>query len=71
MKLTCLRLLMVSVLATLLTMSSADLQYDFYNSSCPNAETTIRNVVYSQIDANPSVAAALIRLLFHDCFVRV
>ncbi|KQK04038.1 peroxidase 2 [Brachypodium distachyon] len=70
MKLTCLRLLMVSVLATLLTMSSADLQYDFYNSSCPNAETTIRNVVYSQIDANPSVAAALIRLLFHDCFVR-
>jgi peroxidase len=65
------QLLMVAFLATLITRSSAGLQYDFYNSSCPNAEETIKNVVNGLIDANPSVAAALIRLFFHDCFVLV
>lgn len=65
------QLLMVSLLATLMTMSSADLQYNFYDSSCQNVETTIRGVVHGMIDANSSVAAALIRLYFHDCFVMV
>ncbi|XP_047058653.1 peroxidase 2-like [Lolium rigidum] len=67
-KLTCLQLLMVAF-ATLITMSSAGLQYGFYNSSCPNAEQTVTNVVNGLIDANPAVAPALIRLIFHDCFV--
>ena len=73
MKLTCMQLLMVAflLLATLVTKSSAGLQYNFYSSSCPNAEETIKNVVNGLIDANPGVAAALIRLIFHDCFVTV
>lgn len=70
-KLTCQQLLMVAVLATLITMSSAGLQYGFYNSSCPNAEEKIKTVVNGLIDANPAVSAALVRLLFHDCFVAV
>jgi peroxidase len=70
LKLTGLQLLMVAF-ATLITMPSAGLQYDFYNSSCPNAEKTVTNVVNGLIDANPAVAAALIRLIFHDCFVAV
>ncbi|KAI4974104.1 hypothetical protein ZWY2020_046590 [Hordeum vulgare] len=68
-KLTCVQLLMVACFqGTLITMSSAELPYDFYSSSCPKAEETIRNVVYNLTDANPSIAAALIRLHFHDCF---
>lgn len=70
-KLTCLQLLMVAFQAALITMSSAGLQYNYYSSSCTNAEKTIRNFVYSAIDADPSKAAAFIRLHFHDCFVNV
>ncbi|CAM0949103.1 unnamed protein product [Alopecurus aequalis] len=69
MKLTCMQLLTVAFLATLVTMSSAALQYNFYSSSCPSAEETIKSKVNYLINGNPSVAAALIRLLFHDCFV--
>ncbi|VAH98906.1 unnamed protein product [Triticum turgidum subsp. durum] len=68
-KLTCVQLLMVAFHATLITMSSAELPYNFYSSSCPNAEETIKNTVYNLIDGNPSIAAALIRMHFHDCFV--
>ncbi|PUZ57102.1 hypothetical protein GQ55_5G401200 [Panicum hallii var. hallii] len=70
MKQACLQLLMVAFQATLITMSSsAGLQYDFYSSSCPNAEQTVRNVVNGMIDADPTMPAAFLRLLFHDCFV--
>ncbi|KAG2588204.1 hypothetical protein PVAP13_5NG210181 [Panicum virgatum] len=63
----CLQLLMVAFQATLITMSSsAGLQYNFYSSSCPNAEQTVRN---GMIDADPTMPAAFLRLLFHDCFV--
>ncbi|GJN05493.1 hypothetical protein PR202_ga23123 [Eleusine coracana subsp. coracana] len=69
MKLACLQLVMVAFLATSVTMSSAGLQYNFYSSPCPNAEDTVRNVVYGLFDKDPTLPAALIRLLFHDCFV--
>ncbi|CAL4964023.1 unnamed protein product [Urochloa decumbens] len=65
----CLQLLMVAFQATLITMSSAGLQYNFYGSTCSNAEATVKNVVDDMIDADPTMAAAFIRLLFHDCFV--
>lgn len=67
-KLACLQLLMVAF-ATLITMSSAGLQYNFYNSSCPGIEQTITNKVNGLIDANFAIVPALIRLAFHDCFV--
>ncbi|CAO2207955.1 unnamed protein product [Urochloa humidicola] len=69
MKLACLQLLTVAFQATLITVSSAGLQYNFYSSSCPNAEATVRNVVNGMIDADATMPAAFIRLLFHDCFV--
>ncbi|XP_052155040.1 peroxidase 2-like [Oryza glaberrima] len=46
------------------------LQYDFYSSSCPKAEDTVRNVVEPMIFNDPTMGAAFIRLFFHDCFVR-
>uniref|UniRef100_I1Q861 Peroxidase n=1 Tax=Oryza glaberrima TaxID=4538 RepID=I1Q861_ORYGL len=63
-------ILMVAFQAmSLISISTASLQYNFYGSSCPNAEQTISNVVYGLIDADPSMAPALLRLHFHDCFV--
>ncbi|KAI9093594.1 hypothetical protein K1719_027043 [Acacia pycnantha] len=46
------------------------LQVGFYGSSCPKAESIVQQVVQRRIIADRSLAASLLRLQFHDCFVR-
>lgn len=46
------------------------LEYDFYRDSCPGAEQKIRSVVTELYRLNSSVAPALLRLAFHDCFIQ-
>ncbi|XP_042399692.1 peroxidase 1-like [Zingiber officinale] len=42
----------------------------FYNTTCPDAETIVYNEMSEIIKNAPSLAAALLRMHFHDCFVR-
>ncbi|CAA0816078.1 Peroxidase 3 [Striga hermonthica] len=42
---------------------------DFYKNICPNAEKLVHDFVIEHIK-DASIAAALLRLHFHDCFVR-
>nr|GMD02800.1 cationic peroxidase 2-like [Ipomoea batatas] len=42
----------------------------FYLTTCPTVETIVRSAVNSHFQSDPTVAPALLRLHFHDCFVR-
>lgn len=43
----------------------------FYRYSCPQAERIVGDVSRAALGQDPTLAAALIRLFFHDCFVNV
>ncbi|KAL8189618.1 hypothetical protein R6Q57_029184 [Mikania cordata] len=45
------------------------LKSGFYSSTCPKAEATVRSTVEAHFKNDPTVAAGLLRLHFHDCFV--
>ncbi|ERN08178.1 peroxidase 44 [Amborella trichopoda] len=53
-----------------LSLVNAQLRFNFYNSTCPNAESIIKSAVTNRSNTDPSITAALLRMHFHDCFVR-
>lgn len=61
----------VLVLLFVLPLALADLRVGFYSSTCPQAESIVRQVVQKRFGTERSITAALLRMHFHDCFVRV
>ncbi|KAE8700195.1 Cationic peroxidase 2 [Hibiscus syriacus] len=59
------------VMFSLVEGQGSGLQNGFYSSSCPKAEAVVRSIVESHFNNDPPVAAGLLRLHFHDCFVQV
>lgn len=51
--------------------SSQNLVLDYYQESCPLLEEIVRYIVKTKVLRKPRVAAQLLRLHFHDCFVQV
>ncbi|XP_052295843.1 peroxidase 20-like [Citrus sinensis] len=44
---------------------------DYYKETCPLAEEIIRRIVENAVVKDPRMAASLLRLHFHDCFLMV
>uniref|UniRef100_A0A803Q416 Peroxidase n=1 Tax=Cannabis sativa TaxID=3483 RepID=A0A803Q416_CANSA len=43
---------------------------NFYKNSCPNGDNIIKQVVKERFAKDSSITAALLRMHFHDCFVK-
>uniref|UniRef100_A0A453D696 Plant heme peroxidase family profile domain-containing protein n=1 Tax=Aegilops tauschii subsp. strangulata TaxID=200361 RepID=A0A453D696_AEGTS len=68
--LSCAGLLAVVALACVLDAATAQLRQNYYASSCPSAESTVRSVISQHVQQSFAVAPGTLRLFFHDCFVR-
>ncbi|ERN09590.1 hypothetical protein AMTR_s00029p00168850 [Amborella trichopoda] len=53
----------------LLLCEGQQLSTNLYDSSCPDALSTIRTAIRTAISAERRMGASLIHLHFHDCFV--
>ncbi|BFI34010.1 hypothetical protein AXG93_2997s1140 [Marchantia polymorpha subsp. ruderalis] len=58
------------LIAVVATATEAQLTSDFYATTCPTAVKTVADLVGAKIRKDGTVAAGLLRLQFHDCFVR-
>ncbi|KAL4014854.1 hypothetical protein IC575_027072 [Cucumis melo] len=61
--------LLFSTLLALQVVNGA-LVNNFYRRTCPLAERIIQDVTFRLVRSNPGLGAQLLRLQFHDCFVR-
>ncbi|XP_043714333.1 peroxidase 10-like [Telopea speciosissima] len=62
-------LLSFVIILVLSPLASSQLDYKFYDSTCPNLTKIVRYGVWSAMGNETRMAASLLRLHFHDCFV--
>lgn len=52
-------------------LAEAQLKVGFYEETCPHVEDIVREEMTEILKEAPSLAGPLLRMHFHDCFVRV
>ncbi|KAG8635243.1 hypothetical protein MANES_16G012900v8 [Manihot esculenta] len=58
------------VLLLVFNPANAQLKVGFYSNTCPKAEAIVKDVIDGVLSVAPSLAGPLLRMHFHDCFVR-
>ncbi|KAJ4716913.1 Peroxidase [Melia azedarach] len=59
----------ILLFTTLMGFSEGQLKLGFYSETCPEAESIVSGVVRDAVLSDSNMAAVLLRLHFHDCFV--
>ncbi|KAJ7943260.1 Peroxidase [Quillaja saponaria] len=62
--------MILSLVTTSLYASDPPLTLDYYAKTCPTVFDVIRKEMECAVLSNPRVAALIVRLHFHDCFVQ-
>ncbi|KAI7990260.1 Peroxidase 44 [Camellia lanceoleosa] len=57
-------------LCLLVPIVTAKLRVGFYSSTCPRAEQIVQQAVMQRFSTDRSITPALLRMHFHDCFVK-
>ena len=52
-------------------VANGALQVGFYDGTCSRAESIVKDTVRAAVSSDRTIAASIIRLHFHDCFVEV
>lgn len=65
------RLIFLLVLAIIPLCNAQGLKLGYYQKTCPGAEAIVQKTTSHYISRAPTLAAPLLRMHFHDCFVRV
>ncbi|GLJ11913.1 hypothetical protein SUGI_0180090 [Cryptomeria japonica] len=60
----------VLIFGVSLSEEAGGLSLNFYDRSCPGVYSAVDKVVRTHVMNAPSIAAPLLRMHFHDCFVR-
>ncbi|CAH9064902.1 unnamed protein product [Cuscuta europaea] len=63
-------LLVVLIICMMNIYAGNGLSSDYYESTCPEAEAVVTEVVKAASLADQTVPAGLLRMHFHDCFIR-
>lgn len=63
--------LLLGVFMLILFNGSNALSSNYYDQTCPMAEATVTSAVKKAMLNDKTVPAALLRMQFHDCFIRV
>ena len=60
------------LLALVIAMANGQgLKVRFYEKTCPSVESIVKKTIDDVIAVSPSLGGPLLRMHFHDCFVRV
>ena len=65
-------LLVMEVIVSGYRIGGADeVSMQYYFMSCPFVEPVVRDIVFRSLEDDPTLAAAIVRMHFHDCFIVV
>ncbi|KAL3508028.1 hypothetical protein ACH5RR_033410 [Cinchona calisaya] len=58
------------LLVAIRVCSGGELRKNFYENSCSQAEQIVQTITWKRVATNATLPAKLLRMHFHDCFVR-